>query len=97
MTKDSQFAKLKEIFEKKGIVKILFRFPTASIPDIIEFYKLDVERLSLHLLPKFPAPKFLALFRKRENIKLPKFPALFPKFYQITKNLLVNKLLSIKK
>ena len=28
-------------------MKIPFRFPTALIPDIIEFYKLDVDPLSL--------------------------------------------------
>ena len=28
-------------------MKIPFRFPTASIPDIIEFYQLDVDPLSL--------------------------------------------------
>jgi len=35
--------------------------------------------MEIQWLPKFPAPKFPALFSKRGNIKLPKFPALFPK------------------
>jgi hypothetical protein len=47
MTPDAKYAKLKELYEKKDIIKIPFRFPTASVPDMIEYYKLEKERLTL--------------------------------------------------
>jgi hypothetical protein len=47
MRPEAKLSKLREFFEKKGVIKIPLRLPTAQITNIIEHYKLDKDRLTL--------------------------------------------------
>jgi len=65
MRPEAKLSKLRELFEKKGVIKIPLRLPTAQITNIIEHYKLEKDRLTLseRLVRKeeltLPAPRDL--------------------------------------